>query len=574
MKNHATNIAFSIGFGILAFIASVILLPSAAFLVGGTVHPIWVFLSLASCSGLVYYMLTKYATPKPLLWLGAFLALLAGSVAFSTAAIDPSWDGNSYHKTAIGALHNGWNPVKQDFDTFNVSEQNPFTLLGKGVEENVNIPWVDHYPKGSWIFAASMYDITGNIESGKAITPLVMAALFLFSFGYLYQRLNRNKALVLSLLITFNPITVAQLYSYYVDGLMGNLLIILMLACTLLLDKKARVPLRELVLYGTIVACTILVINLKFTGLAYAGIIIFCYWAYLLVTRQWTTVLRLTYAGLGALAIGFLLIGASSYVKNIATNGHPLYPIMGKDNLSFIHREEPVGYENMSNLYRFIKANLSPTMQLNHVESIAQGAPVPKIPFSIGKDEVAKLDNVDIRQAGYGVWFGGILLLSCAAGIYLLARYGRRYKKELPLFLLPLVALGICVIGVEATWWARYLPHLIVFPVIVILALYLRRETVIPSVLAFALFFNVCLTAFVALDVQVAYQKEVTEGLTQKLICDPSQPAQVRSSMSLEGLLYNVYDSCPNVEALSTEEFMRVPEENRVELFNGIYTVR
>ena len=81
---------------------------------------------------------------------------------------DSTADGNTYHKLAVGALKNGWNPLYQDVEDFNKDEGNPFNIY----KDNVNVNWVDHYARGTETFGAVVYAFTDNIESGKVYNLL------------------------------------------------------------------------------------------------------------------------------------------------------------------------------------------------------------------------------------------------------------------------------------------------------------------------------------------------------------------------------------------------------------------
>jgi hypothetical protein len=351
------------------------------------------------------------------------------------------------------------------------------------------------------------------------------------------------------------------------------LLIILLLACTLLIDKKAAVPNRQLLIYGTIFMAAALAMNIKFTGVVYGAIIIGCYWLYLAVRKNWSLLIRLSIVGVATMLFGILVIGTSSYVKNFHTNGNPLYPLAGKGSIDFITPLEPAGYEHESNLRKFIDANLSRTGIESRESTLLHGDPPRKVPFSITFEELNLLHGVDIKQAGYGPWFGGILILSCGMGIYLLIRYGRRYQKQLPLFLIPLATLGIAIVGVDATWWARYLPYLPIFPVIVIVALYIRKETVLPNILAFALLFNVTLMTVVSLNNQSRVLDLADQTFAQLKPCNTKQPLYVYSTIRLDGTLYNLHDRCSNVTPITLKAFKTVPDKDKVMLYNSIYLV-
>ncbi|HSW74410.1 MAG TPA: hypothetical protein VLG16_00925 [Candidatus Saccharimonadales bacterium] len=573
MKKYYAQIAFALGFGALSFVFLVVALSSTAFLLGWSVSPLWVVASLLGAGWLVYFLLARQGVPKPFLWVGALVVILLACLAFSSATIDPSWDGNSYHKTAVGELAHGWNPVRADVNTFNRSDKNSFKLVGmRGLDRALDTPWVNHYPKASWIFSANIYKITGNIESGKMITPLMIASVFLFAFAALCKRLARNQAIVVSAVLAFNPIIVSQIYSFYVDGIMGNLLIILVLACTMLLDTHARFYGRKL-LYAAIFMSAVLAINMKFTGLAYVGIIFACYGLYIIIAHRRELFLKFAGVGTAALLVALALVGASSYLKNTITNGNPLYPLAGKGSVNFITVEEPVGYASMSYVHRFLKSNLAATSQINHDLSLQVGAPRVKVPFSISQSELQTLASTDARQGGYGVWFGGILIVSTLLSLYLVVRYGRQEWRSSWLFVLPLATLAVSVFGVDATWYARYLPQLVMFPSLVVIALYMRKKTVLANTLVFALLFNVTLTAMISGNAQSTFRQQIHQNFAQNLSCGNGQPLKVYSPIGFDGALYNIHDACPNVIVLTPQQAKRVPDQSKVPLFDSIYAV-
>lgn len=51
--------------------------------------------------------------------LGLLILIIVSSIMVSGKIYDVSWDGVSYHKTAIGQLRYGWNPVYESADEFN-----------------------------------------------------------------------------------------------------------------------------------------------------------------------------------------------------------------------------------------------------------------------------------------------------------------------------------------------------------------------------------------------------------------------------------------------------------------------
>ena len=88
------------------------------------------------------------------------LIILIGTTWAEGKIYDVTADGNTYHKLAIGSMKNGWNPAYEDSVDFKKEDGNVFDTS----EENINTLWIDHYAKGTEIYASVIYAFTGNIE--------------------------------------------------------------------------------------------------------------------------------------------------------------------------------------------------------------------------------------------------------------------------------------------------------------------------------------------------------------------------------------------------------------------------
>lgn len=54
---------------------------------------------------------------------------------------DVSWDGNAYHKGAVGYLAQGWNPLYQTMEEFVLQSDM------EGVQQFTSLPWVEFSPR-------------------------------------------------------------------------------------------------------------------------------------------------------------------------------------------------------------------------------------------------------------------------------------------------------------------------------------------------------------------------------------------------------------------------------------------
>lgn len=569
MKKQTTvsKIAFALGLGTLSFLFLVVTLTSIAFLFHGAVSLIWLILATFGSASITYWKLAKDKVSKPYLWVVLLLAAFVSSVAVSSQTLDSTWDGNDYHKTAIGEMKDGWNPVWEKMIDFQNSSRNPlYSQDQKGQFNDYLTNWTDHYPKATWIFAANIYKATSSIESGKAITILSILMLFCFALSFLLGYFNLNRSLIISSLLAFNPVVIPQLFNYYNDGIQGNFLILLILLLTIVVSRRPEYLKHRIIILSSIVAVIALTSNFKFTGLAYAGIISACYYIYFLVRRDWKIVRDLTLAGLGALVIGLLIIGASSYIVNAYRNHNPLYPLAGEGKIDIMIAQQPASYGEKSGLHKFIANNLYATNNLSYG---ASEAPHLKIPFTVSMHELTTLSGTsDARQGGYGVWFGGILLLSIAIGIYLLVRYGRQYKKELPAIILPLITIGVTILAFDNTWWARYLPQLILLPVIVVSVLFVLQSKVLPYLLVFALFFNIILTSLLEINYEAIFIRD-SRATMANLKCSDDKPATIGYGR-FYGAIYNIKDACNDI-IVTHEKITDTPQDKIIPLYQNVY---
>ncbi len=525
-ENKEAYAALILSVGIVGFVGLTVLLNSIGFFFHGVVSVAWPLLALFAAVYFIYFMLRDVSLLR---WLAPLLfgVLVLGSVTFGLVTMDNSYDGNAYHKEAIGLLKEGWNPVY----------------------ESTNSIYVDAYPKASWIVAASIYSLTGNIESGKALNALVVLAVFLAVYGYLRYRLDRNKSLLLAMIAAFSPVAVAQIYSFYVDGLMGGLLILLTVFLSIVVEKKKLLP--SWCLYGVIALVIILLINVKFTGVAYAGLTVFVYWLYGIVRKEWSMVKRLTIAGAIGLVVGLFVVGIPTYVKNYTTHSHPLYPIMGPVSIDIMTANQPSSYAHKSGIHKFLESNFGETMNIMEAtDDLVADSPL-KIPFSIKIEELTYFagGSPDIRQAGYGVWFGGVLLLTGLAIIVLAMNYKQFRHKQYMLFILPILPVIGGILLFDESWWARYTPHLIIVPVVVITALFLlaKQRKILPYVMIFALLVNGMLIAVLGANYQYRYRQVSTQKIhTLSEGCDNQTPLKFMITGDLSGAQFNLKDRCHN----------------------------
>jgi len=226
-----------------------------------------------------YLLGTNKRNIKPvLLTITVYLSLLLLLPYLSSKTYDLTYDGNSYHKTAIAFLKNGWNPLYESSITF----QNENKNIVKFDEDGRVDLWIEHYPKATWIIAATIYNMTGNIESGKCITIIFLIMLFIITINCLRIIIDKKWAILITTLLILNPISLAQIFSYYVDGIMFSMFVMELLLLFLINPKEKINKNIWLLLISIITIFT----NLKFTGLLSSGIIACIFYIYWLISTR------------------------------------------------------------------------------------------------------------------------------------------------------------------------------------------------------------------------------------------------------------------------------------------------
>lgn len=396
------------------------------------------------------------------------------------------YDGNTYHKMAVGLLKNGWNPIKMSAAEF-FQQLFPESVLGS------QALWCDHYGKASWIFAASIYAITGNIECGKAYNILAMICLFCFMYSYLENRqYPLGKRGMISLAVTLNPVSVAQVSTYYIDGFLFSLFFVLAIALTEDIDPsnlnygiKAKTA-----VMSAFVVCG----NIKFTGLLYGVVFGFAYLIFYTIDmiinqkKQWGLLFGKQCLVYGIFSlITVVWAGAPTYIQNFLQHGSFTYPLTGQGSVDIMTGNSPAGFVGLPGAVRLFYSLFSEMQNLSYYS--ADLLPRLKFPFTVKTHELTAFRYVtlDMRISGFGVFFSGILIISLI--IIVCAMW--KLWKEREMFWLSYFGMNIGVIlllsfGISESWWARYSPYMYM-PVIFALIFLLesKENSVIKKISAF-----------------------------------------------------------------------------------------
>jgi len=417
-----------------------------------------------------------------------------------TKTYDLSVDGNSYHKSAIAFLKNGWNPLYESARKFQKNNDNVYKIAK---EHNQDL-WMEHYPKATWIIAATIYEMTDNIESGKCITFILSIMLLIITYNCLKKIIDKKWAFVISIVAALNPIVLAQIFTYYVDGIMGICFLIEILLL-MNINPKEKIDMST---YINLVAICCIFVNLKFTGLLCAGVIAAVYYFYWLIINRKDNLLeifkRLTLMFVVVFGLSVFIVGSNSYIQNTVEHHNPLYPLIGKDKYDIITTMEPANFNGKSKIRKYVVSTLSRT------ENVSGGCYTRlKLPFRIYKDEITTLYSPDVRIAAFGPLTALITIISVILFIFFGIVLYKKEKKNIKYLLLPTIAVIISTLLIGEYWWGRYVPQFHYIPVsILVMTIYLKKYfkkfyVIIPTaVLSLAMIINT--SCFLYVDARTA----------------------------------------------------------------------
>lgn len=474
---------------LLLFITQVLIVTNLLFIFKIPINIFDIIIPFA-LSIIIYSMLKKQNFKTITLTILLSIFILSLSTFLIGKVYDSTADGNTYHKLAVGAMKNGWNPVYGSVGNFNKNKGNPFDIYN----DNANVNWVDHYAKGTETFAAVIYYATGNIECGKVFNILwVYIGLFILFKLFRMLKFNSIKSFVLSCILAFNPISLVQIFNYYLDGVIAISLFIIILICIIQrnnLDKKINNE-----LYAILFCSLVWAVNTKFNGLAYAGV--FCLVLYLyrhirnyIINKKEFAkpLVRDTVFYIIVIICSACIVGAGSYAKNMIDHGAPLYPLYGKNHIpSMIMQEVPKSMVKYSPAKQFIVSIFAKGE--NVAPSYADYADEPdlKIPFTTSKSEINNYTIPDIRMGGFGPLFSGIFVLSAIGliGIFIQLIKNKRYD-DLILTSIVVITIILLICLIDGSYWARYIPYFYLLPVLV-LAYYMENTSKSKAIKLFSI---------------------------------------------------------------------------------------
>lgn len=407
-----------------------------------------------------------------------FIAIYTISFLISKHFYDVSWDGQEYHQSAILLLTDGhWNPIFEDITSSSYS----------GI-------WVQHYGKASEILASSLVIITKQIETGKIFNLLFIAGAFFLGTGTLWKFKTMNKwiAGLLTFVIVFNPVTIYQSLSYYVDGQLLSAILAILFTGVLFIKEKDSSAYLIWFMIG------IIIINLKFTGILFAGIACLVFLIYILFLKDkkifWKTFFVCGLTGL----IGILIIGFNPYVRNTLEFNHPFYPLAGENTRDIRSSQTP---EDLREVGYIRRAVISLFLLDHEGEDI-----IWRTPFTTNPESLELYRYADPRTGGFGVYFMEICAFSFILLIQMILKKENKGLKYL--LILELTCVVVAYIMMRDAYWGRYVPVIFIAPWAIMVYSFIldnNKNRFLPRLVLFLFFVNMMIVGSM-------YWTDSTEG--------------------------------------------------------------
>lgn len=477
-----------------------------------------------------------------ILLLGVVIVLLC--ISLEGKITDCAYDADGYHKLAIGKLSEGWNPVYENLEEFDAQSDNSFFVT------DVSAFWVNHYAKAPYFWGACIYKITGNIESAKSINWISLFSLA-FLIMSLLIKLNKSPTFVVAFaaaVVTY-PVFITQSCTNYVDMLLGVYLFLTLLCFAML--EVFRTPHENRIVLALLFMVLCIMINIKFSSFAYAGLFCMGYYIWYIVrckkgTMERKTFVQFTITAAVAVLVGVFLIGLSVYPKNFIDHGHPFYPLYGEGKVDIMLENTPAMLDSMPPIQRLFYSVFAKSSNAVHWENVNLEL---KNLFTVKTDEYDSIRIADLRIGGHGVLFGGVLVLSLCTIVVLAYPTMKKHRTLFMLTAIPLAITTVMAFTMKEIWWARYFPQLFLFPLTALLYIDAQKGTVSKLVYSLLIFTVLCnnVYTFNATVDYVLEEQKLHNAERDALIytVQNTEGTLVLSTNVFHGALYDVLDYLP-----------------------------
>lgn len=393
-----------------------------------------------------------------------FLILQAFLMFYGSLHTDNAIDSQIYHKPAALLLAEGWNPV-YEANVYSFYER-------KGIDsQTMRVSHLQYFPKGQWIVNAIFYRLSGNINLGDYINYVFMIAVFIVSYSAFREwlKIGRAFALLASIVIALNPVAIGNTVNGHIDGNLGNTLLIFLLASVCFFENGNR-RWGPWILMTAIYGC-----SLKHTGIPYFGTVAFvltiplvwnCLRTKLFQPKISSEVIISTISETAPslkkwlvlmlpIPAAVLILCANPYITNTLDHTSPFYPLH-----SFDRENHPVEniLKDWYSIESFEKADPIQRFAASYFLMYPQDINTKK---SVNYD-FSKIGMVEFRYLYCDLnTLGWPFALALLLSIFMLFFLPRSEDSWI------ILALLVTILIQPHSWWARFVPQIWAFPVLV-----------------------------------------------------------------------------------------------------------
>jgi hypothetical protein len=458
------------------FLPSMLLSCFLIFRVGGPAPAYW--LSLALLAGGAVYLRKKAILKATRADVLLFLLLILFSHVVCYLVFDLWHDGLAYHQPMVSRIAAGFNPVYDGYMN-----------LGRAPDS-----WSDHatyFPKGTEYFAAAVMAAWGDIQTGKAYTLILIFASIFFALHCTRGEPPLKRLLWIAACL--NPIALTQFAGYVVDGALSSLALMSLLYARCYFSGKWNVS-EAAYLHGVGVVSLAFLCCVKTSGLAFAGVIVFCICLHRFVSslrsasgaagrRLREGLKRTVPLGLklgGTTLLLAAVLGFAPYVTDLLQGKHMFHSVyQGGMNKGFDSMANTL-YPNAKNRFTQLFSSITAYTTFE----LSSSATTKNTPLDAPWIEWSSYDTVGIARAG---GLGPLFYLLCVlALIYAvlsraLAPRGQSWEMESWLLLTLLMMIAIH----PHSWQIRYVPFVWLFPIALFLFMPVNKEYLLAVPLLF-----------------------------------------------------------------------------------------
>lgn len=539
MKNKIEIFKYS-GINLLIICTITLLLSSIFFFLNISITKFNIFLSILLNIPFLYIFKNKFKVDKNIITKSFFLTIIVLFLAIISMSFiyDRSSDGNTYHKDAVGNLYQGWNPVKESSTEFLKDKQN----------ENYDINrydiWKDHYAKANWILEANFYKMTNNIEASKALNIILMYILFVLSLDYFYKLIGK-KGLILAFLITFNPISCNQIFTFYNDQLGASLLLTLVISLLSILTSKDKE--NQKIKFLVLSCIFIIITNIKFNIMGYGLIFTFLFmirYLYLKYKEKdlFNSLKKLFLLYIVLFFISFVVVGYSTYIKNYIDHGNMFFPVYGENSEDIITAQQPKSFISKNNVEKLFIGTFARVNNLNQNRNYEF-----KIPFTFKLSEIKESSAIDTRLGGFGILSGGLFIISIL--VLILYFIKSKEKEERINIIIIISSLLLISLLISESWWARYNPsnYLLIIIMCYITLKYFKN-----------IFVNILIVSLITFNSLIILLANSYYSVSQSIKINKSLNQMKNVSISfnlgdMTGIIYNLNDKKINYKIVESK---------------------